>query len=110
MANTASPSVHRHRNIGRYLTLTIRHPQEALAELVGDRRGRVFATLALGTVAVLYSLTEWFLYQQHYDPVPTPFLRIATEHYYAWATLFGVPTILGAGCWQPGRCSWSHGR
>jgi len=59
MANTASPSVHRHRNIGRYLALTIRHPQEALAELVADSRGRVFATLALGTVAVLYSLTEW---------------------------------------------------
>ena len=82
-------------NLGHYLVLTFAHPQETLAELVGDRRGRAFAGLALGTVAVLYSLTEWFLYLQHYESVPPPFLRIPTDEYYAWAALFCAPAIVG---------------
>ena len=95
---------------------TFTHPRTTFAELVTSPRGRVLAGLALGTVAVLYSLTEWFLYLQHYDPVPPPFLRIPTDQYYAWATLFGVPTIVGgwllaAGAMQLlARALGGHGR
>jgi hypothetical protein len=74
---------------------TFMRPGATFADLVKHPRGRAYAALALGTVAVLYSLTEWFLYLQHYDPEPPPFLRIPTDEYYAWATLFGVPTIVG---------------
>jgi hypothetical protein len=93
---TANPSTQRRRKIVRYLGLTFAHPQAALAELVADSRGRIFAALALGAVTVLYSLVEWFLYGQH-TPVPPPFLRIPSDEYYAWAALFGVPTFVG--CW-----------
>jgi hypothetical protein len=77
------------------LRSTFMHPQARFADLVNYPRGRAFAALALGTVAVLYSLVELFLYLQHYDPDPPPFVRIPTDEYYAWATLFGIPTIVG---------------
>src|SRR3712207_5747240 len=115
MANTANPSVRKHANIGRYLAFTFVHPQTALADLLADRRGRAFAALALGTVAVLYSLTEWFLYGQH-DPIPAPFLSIPADEYYAWAALFGVPTFIGGWLLATGamqlvsRALGGHGR
>lgn len=91
----ANNSPRKHANIVQYLASTFSHPREAFADLVDDARGSALATLALGTVAVLYSLTEWFLYRQHYDPVPPPFLRIPADQYYAWAALFGAPAIVG---------------
>lgn len=112
----ANISARKDANIGQYLVFTFAHPQAALADLVADRRGRAFAAFALGTVAVLYSLTEWFLYQQHYDPVPPPFLRIPTDEYYAWAALFGVPTFIGGWLLATGamqlcsRALGGHGR
>jgi hypothetical protein len=81
-------------NLGQYLASTFTHPWAVFAELVDDPRGRTFAALALGTVAVLYSLTEWFLHGQT-DPIPSPFLRIPTDQYYAWAALFCAPAIVG---------------
>lgn len=67
------------------------------ADLVDAPHGRASAGLALRTVAVLYSHFEWFLYVRQYDMIPPPFLCIPNEQYYAWATLFCVPTFLG--CW-----------
>jgi hypothetical protein len=92
-ANDATP--HRKKSVARHLASTFSRPGEAFSDLLADPRGHTLAALALLTVAVLYSLTEWFLYLQDYDPVPEPFLRIPTEHYYAWAALFGVPAIVG---------------
>jgi hypothetical protein len=46
-------------------------------------------------MAIGYSLVEWFLYRERFDPIPAPFLRIPNDSYYAWATLFGAPTIIG---------------
>ena len=43
---------------------TFTHPRTTLANLVNDPRGKAFAALALGTVAVPYSLVELFLYLQ----------------------------------------------
>ena len=82
-------------SFAQYLRWTLVHPRTTLAELVTDPHGRLFAALMLGTVAVLYACVEWFLYRQHYDPVPPPFLRIPTEQYYAWATLLCVPAFVG---------------
>ena len=110
------PSGRTHPTLGHYLAFTLAHPQAALADLVVDPRGRRFAAVLLGIVAVLYSLVEWFLYRQHYDPVPPPFLRIPTDQYYAWATLFCVPAFLGGwllatGAMQLGaRAFGGHGR
>ena len=80
---------------GHYLRSTLVRPRSTLAELVLDPHGPTLAALLLGSVAALYSLVEWFLYLQHYEPVPPPFLRIATEQYYAWATVLCVPAFVG---------------
>ena len=106
----------KHATLGQYLASTFTHPRTVFTDLVDDPHGRAYATLVLGIVAVLYSLVEWFLYRQHYNPVPPPFLRIPADQYYAWATLFCAPAfvagwLLTTGAMQLGaRALGGHGR
>ena len=76
-----APSARR-PTLGSYLRLTRNHSRATLSTFVADPRGRRFAALLFGTVAALYASVEWFLYLQHCDPVPPPFLRIPTDQYY----------------------------
>jgi hypothetical protein len=93
-ARTSIGGMTRSSNRWRRLARVYLRPTETFAELARDPDRLRIGALAMLGMSALYTIVPIFLTILHGVPVPPPFLRIAPERYFYWASYFYLPALL----------------